>query len=69
VCETDGWASRIYAYERDIPGAFSVPAWYGHKAGLSFVAGVSYRSRKLRQRLNLRVSTKDFKIQYQLWLY
>ena len=68
VCDTENWASRIYAYERDLPGSFSVPAWYGRKAGLCFVAGVSYRRRKATHRLNLRASTRDFKLQYQLRL-
>ena len=27
--KTAGWASRIYCYERDAPGNFSVPAYYG----------------------------------------
>lgn len=26
---TSGWASRIYCYERDAPGSFTVPAYYG----------------------------------------
>ncbi len=69
VCDTENWTSRIYAYERDLPGSFSVPAWYGRKAGLCFVAGVSYRRRKATHRLNLRASTRDFKLQYQLRLY
>ena len=25
----DDWDDRIYAYERDIPGSFNVPAFYG----------------------------------------
>lgn len=66
VCDTENWASRIYAYERDLPGSFSVPAWYGRKAGLCFVGGVSYRRRKATQRLNIRASTRDFKLQYLL---
>ncbi len=36
---TDGWASRIYAYERDAPGNFNVPAYYGHGGALNLVAG------------------------------
>lgn len=28
------WDSRIYCYEGDVPGAFSVPAYYGKGAGL-----------------------------------
>lgn len=29
---TSGWSSRIYCYERDAPGSFLVPAYYGHGA-------------------------------------
>ena len=29
---TDGWSSRIYCYERDAPGSFLVPAYYGQGA-------------------------------------
>lgn len=36
----DDWADRIYAYERDAPGNFSVPAYYGRGFWLSLVAGV-----------------------------
>ena len=68
MCETDGWASRIYVYERDLPGSFSVPAWYGSKRGASLVAGIVFRQKKMRHRLNLRLSDRDFKIQYQIWL-
>lgn len=68
VCDTENWASRIYAYERDLPGSFSVPAWYGRKAGLSLVAGVTCRRRKATHRLNLHASTRDFKLQYQIRL-
>jgi hypothetical protein len=25
----DEWEDRIYAYERDLPGSFNVPAFYG----------------------------------------
>ncbi len=64
VCDIANWSSRIYAYERDLPGSFNVPAWYGQTTGVSLVAGVAFRSRKCRQRLNLRLSTKDFKLQY-----
>ena len=29
---TEGWSSRIYCYERDAPGSFLVPAYYGRGA-------------------------------------
>ncbi len=29
VFRIDNWADRIYAYERDAPGSFNVPAYYG----------------------------------------
>lgn len=39
----DDWADRIYSYERDIPGSFSVPAYYGRGVSVSAVAGVKWR--------------------------
>ena len=36
----DDWADRIYAYERDAPGNFSVPAYYGRGFWLSLVSGL-----------------------------
>ena len=35
----DDWEDRIYAYERDAPGHFSVPAYYGRGSGLSCFGG------------------------------
>lgn len=34
----DNWNDRIYAYERDIPGAFNIPAFYGRGYWASFTA-------------------------------
>lgn len=39
----DRWDDRIYIYERDIPGAFSVPAFYGRGCSASAVASVKRR--------------------------
>lgn len=33
--DIDSWDDRIYAYERDIPGSFNVPAFYGNGYWLS----------------------------------
>ena len=73
----DAWPDRIYVYERDAPGNFNVPAYYGR--GLSASAVVSCKFRK--QCLHLRASTVQYlwnlsdkspklelKIQYQLKL-
>lgn len=35
----DDWDDRIYAYERDAPGSFSVPAFYGRGIWASFASG------------------------------
>ena len=35
----DNWDDRIYSYERDAPGNFTVPAYYGRGWSLSAVAG------------------------------
>jgi len=66
ACNTPSWNSRIYAYERDLPGSFSVPAWHGRKCGLMLVAGLTLRGRKTKHRLNLKVSGDVVKVQYQL---
>lgn len=43
--KTDAWEDRIYTYERDAPGGFIVPAWYGR----GWAASV-YMKRKLTTR-------------------
>ena len=68
LCNTPDWASRIYSYERDLPGCFTVPAYYGKMHSLSLTAGIDYRRKKTRHQFNLRASLKDFKIQYRLCL-
>lgn len=39
VFRIDDWEDRIYVYERDAPGNFSVPAYYGRGCGLSCHGG------------------------------
>ena len=34
----DDWDDRIYAYERDVPGAYNVPAFYGRGMWTSLMA-------------------------------
>lgn len=41
--KVDRWEDRIYVYERDVPGAFSVPAWYGRGCSASAVASLKLR--------------------------
>lgn len=41
----DNWDDRIYAYERDAPGSFSVPAFYGRGLNTSFM--LSWRFSRL----------------------
>ncbi|MCD8313442.1 MAG: helix-hairpin-helix domain-containing protein [Bacteroidales bacterium] len=53
----DNWADRIYVYERDAPGNFNVPAYYGRGVWGAFTAGV----RVARQcRIYLRLSTLQY---------
>lgn len=53
----DSWADRIYVYERDAPGSFSVPAYYGRGWSLSL-----YGSWKIDRRhtVYLRVSALQY---------
>lgn len=39
----DNWDDRIYSYERDAPGNFTVPAYYGRGWSLSAIAGCKFR--------------------------
>lgn len=53
----DNWDDRIYSYERDAPGNFSVPAYYGRGVAFSAVGGHKFRTWKRKTlRLYLRVS-------------
>lgn len=73
----DQWPDRIYVYERDAPGSFNVPAYYGRGFSASLTASYKYG----KQCLHLRASTvrypwnitdkspkTEIKIQYQLKL-
>ena len=43
----DKWNDRIYVYERDAPGSFSVPAYYGKGLSLSAVGNVKHKFKYL----------------------
>ena len=53
----DNWADRIYVYERDAPGTFNVPAYYGRGWSVS-LTGAWKPSR--RHRGNLRISYVEY---------
>jgi len=59
--KVDSWEDRIYVYERDVPGTFNVPAYYGRGWNLSLVAGAKLGGfPKLRHRINLRAATVQY---------
>ena len=43
----DAWDDRIYCYERDAPGAFSIPAYSGRGGMISLVGSWKHRFRRL----------------------
>ena len=53
---TSGWNSRIYVYERDAPGGFSVPAYYGKGGGVSLLLSHSWLKGQFRLKSYLRAS-------------
>ena len=56
----DNWDDRIYSYERDAPGSFNVPAYYGRGYSLSAVGGGRLRfgnKKNKTLKANFRVST------------
>lgn len=79
VFRADAWDDRIYCYERDLPGAFSVPACYGRGWSLSALAKLrlragpsrhdfSFKCSLIRQTAGKRPSSFECKMQYQLAL-
>ena len=50
------WDDRISTWERDIPGSFTVPARYGKGLALSCTSSLSIQRKRLRYRLNARLS-------------
>ncbi|MBQ6284215.1 MAG: hypothetical protein IJK70_05430 [Bacteroidales bacterium] len=56
----DNWDDRIYSYERDAPGNFTVPAYYGRGVAFSAVGGYKFQPWKRKTlKLYLRVSSKS----------
>ena len=53
----DNWDDRIYAYERDAPGSFSVPAYYGRGYWFALTGGWKF-ARGIR--LYFRASFQDY---------
>ncbi|MBR1576173.1 MAG: helix-hairpin-helix domain-containing protein [Bacteroidales bacterium] len=51
IFKIDEWDDRIYVYERDVPGCFHVPAYYGRGVNASLVGGARWR----RHTLSLRI--------------
>lgn len=57
IFRIDSWTDRIYVYERDAPGNFNVPAYYGRGCSASAVFGIKATR---RCRLYLRFSTLQY---------
>ena len=55
----DDWDDRIYVYERDAPGTFNVPAYYGRGFSISVFAGFKAVLGKVRSSFYLRSSLKN----------
>lgn len=54
--KADKWDDRIYVYERDLSGAFSVPASYGRGWSLSLCTNQTLRGKRLRHRIGVKAS-------------
>lgn len=71
----ENWADRVYCYERDVPGAFTVPAYYGRGRAVSFYAGLKYgkhsfwlKSSLLRYHINTKAPSSEIRLQYLIEL-
>jgi len=49
----DNWDDRIYVYERNAPGNYSVPAYYGRGVWGSLFIRFSYKQTKLYLRASM----------------
>lgn len=49
----DSWDDRIYVYERDAPGSFNVPAYFGRGLAASAVCGWKWKKTKLHLRASM----------------
>lgn len=80
--KVDSWDDRIYVYERDAPGSFNVPAYYGRGYSISAVASLKFGDRRFRHRADIRgsfisypwnaapkPSRLELKVQYTLCFY
>lgn len=59
VFNIDSWDDRIYVYERDAPGSFNVPAYYGKGTTISAVTGLKPRWGNVKMRFYLRAAIKN----------
>lgn len=46
VFKVDNWDDRIYSYERDAPGNFTVPAYNGRGVSVSMYAGKKWKTKR-----------------------
>lgn len=56
----DDWDARIYSYERDVPGCFNIPAYYGRGYSLGFYASRKFRIRSARLKVNFRMGWTSY---------
>jgi hypothetical protein len=61
----DNWDDRIYSYERDVPGSFTVPAYYGRGLSLSATGGYRFRFGE-RKRKTLKLNLRVYSVAYPL---
>ena len=54
--DVEKWNDRIYVYERDAPGSFNVPAYYGEGWSASAVASYKLRAHHIGHRFYVRCS-------------
>lgn len=65
VFKVDNWDDRIYVYERDVPGAFNVPACYGRGLRSSFYSAFRPGGKRLRHKLCLRFGNVFYFVEKQ----
>jgi hypothetical protein len=77
IFKTDDWDSRLYTYENDLPGSFSIPALSGEgsrsyimiawKTGKFIDLRVKYGLTELLDKSDAGRKTEELKMQVKIW--
>lgn len=69
VYSTGSWNDRIYSYERDFPGSFSCPAYYGRGAAASAMLSAQKKKGRFKATAGLKASISRSRASGVIYLF